>query len=134
MIGRPTKLTEELFAAAREYLDREGSYGDPRLPSIEGLALHLGVHRDTLHTWDKEDGRFSDILEELRQRQAKKLIDKGLNNLYNSTISKLILSKHGYVEKQETDLTTKGKELPSPILGGMSVSKHDSDTEDTQPQ
>lgn len=117
--GRPTILTEELKEQARGYVEEEGSYMSSLLPSIEGLALRLGIHRDTLYAWEKEDEDFSDILERLRQSQAKKLMDKGLAGQYNSTIAKLLLSKHGYVEKSEQDITTGGDKIqsaPSPEL------------------
>jgi hypothetical protein len=73
------------------------------IPSIEWLANHLELHRDTIHQWEKEEGKedFSDILRELRNEQAKRLINNGLSGAYNPTIAKLILSKHWYVEKTE---------------------------------
>lgn len=127
-MARPTILNDEMLNKARAYVQNVGDYSNPLLPSIEGLAYHLDVARDTMYAWEKDNKQFSYILEKLRQVQATKLIDKGLNSQYNSTIAKLILSKHGYVEKQATDLTTNGKDLPSPILGGTSVSSDDSDS------
>jgi hypothetical protein len=60
--------------------------------------------------------------------QEQRLLNKGLDSGYNSTIAKLVLSKHGYRDSQE--LTGKdGKDLlPTPILGGQSnaISKNDS--------
>ncbi len=69
-----------------------------RLPTIEGLALHLKIHRDTLYSWEKTHPEFSDIMEELRQRQANALIHHGVEGRYNSTIAKVLLTKHGYRE------------------------------------
>jgi|SRR6185503_11512511 len=101
--GRPTILDEAMLDKARTYVEEVGGYSNPLLPSIESLAYHLDVARDTMYAWEKDNEKFSYILEKLRQAQARKLIDKGLNSQYNSTIAKLILSKHGYVEKQEVD-------------------------------
>lgn len=101
--GRPTILDEAMLDKARAYIKDVGDYSNPLLPSIEGLAYRLDVARDTMYAWEKDNKEFSYILEKLRQVQATKLIDKGLNSQYNSTIAKLILSKHGYVEKQETE-------------------------------
>lgn len=128
-MARPTILNEEMLNKARAYVQTTGDYSNPLLPSIEGLAYNLDVARDTMYAWEKDNKEFSYILEKLRQVQATKLIDKGLNSQYNSTIAKLILSKHGYVEKQETDLTTKGKELPTPILGGLAKDVHSNDSD-----
>lgn len=102
-MGRPTKLTKTLRDKAWEYL-AECELDRLKLPTIEGLALSLEIHRDTLYDWEQSDKGFSDILESLRQAQSNKLIQKGLANQYNSTIAKLILSgKHGYVERQAVE-------------------------------
>lgn len=121
--GRPTKLTAAVLKAANEYVDNSESFVNSLLPTIERLALTIGVSRETLYQWEQEDQRFSDILEKLRGIQADKLLQNGLTGRWNSTITKLVLSKHGYVEKQATDLTTNGKELPAPILGGLTQEK-----------
>lgn len=143
--GRPTKLTEELIEQAHAYVDRTKSIGTQEfLPTIEGLALELGIRRETVHAWANSgespaevDGsinplheEFSNIVDKLRAAQAQKLIQNSLLGRYNSTIAKLILSgKHGYVEQQSVDHTTKGKEMPAPILGGAtSVPSDSSDT------
>lgn len=72
-----------------------------KLPTIEGLAVYLGVHRDTIYEWSKLYPEFSDILEELRATQADRLMNNGLSGDYNSTIAKVLLTKHGYNDKQE---------------------------------
>ncbi len=59
---------------------------------------------------------FSDILENILTDQAKRLINGGLYNKFNSTITKLMLTKHGYVERSEQDITSKGEQLKtSPV-------------------
>ena len=99
--GRPTKYTEELIAQAQAYLSK---LPQTDLPTIEGLAISLRISRDTIYEWEKEYIDFSDIVEELRAKQAEKLIQYGLQGRYNPTIAKLILSgKHNYVEKSEVD-------------------------------
>lgn len=106
-MGRPTEYSEETIIKAKEYLalcvDIEWDKLKVNIPSIEWLANHLGLHRDTINQWEKEEGKedFSDILRELRNEQAKRLINNGLSWAYNPTIAKLILSKHWYVEKTE---------------------------------
>ena len=72
------------------------------LPSIEGLALFMGLHKDTIYEWEKQYKEFSDVICKLRNMQAKMLIDNGLMGKYNSTISKVLLTKHGYREGIET--------------------------------
>jgi hypothetical protein len=134
-MARPTKLTKALVAAAEQYKEDTGSFiPNALLPTIEGLALKLGISRDSIYEWIKgEDAlskQFSDIFDDIKALQAEKLIQKSLSGHYNPTIAKMILSgKHGYVEKQATDLTTNGKDLPMPILGAASVRSDSGDKE-----
>lgn len=115
-MARPTILTAELKEKAKLYIleceDKEVDYHKTRgeksdgferiikvkLPTIEGLALYLGINRDTLYDWETKDSEFSDILNTLRAKQADMLINNGLSGNYNPTIAKVLLTKHGYRE------------------------------------
>ena len=120
--GRPPEYNADVIAkGVTKYVAdcKKHNY----LPTIEGLAVHLCVHRSTLYEWSDPKSphfheEFSDIFEQLKAAQASQLIQNGLIGTYNSTMAKLMLTKHGYIDKQ--DLTTNGKELPTPILGGIS--------------
>lgn len=113
--GQPTKLDNDMIERARGYLTKGSdnyykSDEDVVIPMVEGMALTLGVHRDTINAWEKVNKEFSDIMEQLRQVQASILGNGGLSNRFNPTISKLMLSsKHGYVEKTEIDNKVSGK-------------------------
>ncbi len=120
--GRPTSYEKSLCEKAMAYIDscedteeqvisgqsEKATFYQQKirvnLPTIEGLALYLKTHRDTLYEWEKVHPEFSDILAYLRQKQVVALINKGLSNDYNHTLVKVLLSKHGYTEKQETDM------------------------------
>lgn len=119
--------TPEILEKAKAYLEKEVVF-----PSVADLAIHLGKARSTLYKWAKESDKkeFSDILETVLAVQEKLLIERGLTSDYNSTITKLMLTKHGYSDKQETDVTTGGKTLTS-LLGGESVQKDNSNRKDT---
>ena len=109
--GRPTDYTPELIAKAREYVSSLPE--DEKVPSIEGLALYIGITRKTIYEWISQENKqeFCDIVEAILAKQAKSLMNKGLDNTFNSSIVKLLLSKHGYAEKTETDITTKGESV-----------------------
>lgn len=108
--GRPTKLTPELVDKAHEYLAETSVMGvHALLPTIEGLALLLKINRETLRMWEQENEEFSGILGELRQAQAQKIIQNVLIGRYNPLISKLLLSKHGYIE--QSDVTSGGQPI-----------------------
>lgn len=135
--GRPTRLSKEMIALAREYLeDTRSMSSHTLLPTVEGMALHLHVWKDSLYDWsaagEKDDAtalqrEFFHVFKELQQAQANKLIQNGLAGRYNATITSLMMSKHGYV--RQTDVTTNGKDLPTPILGGVSVRSDPSDAQ-----
>ena len=108
--GRPTKLTPELKAKAREYLHDFRSNEDI-IPSIAGLACYLDIARSTLYEYRDKDDDFSDILERVEQKQEQMLINGGLMSDFNATITKLMMTKHGYSDKQDVDHTSKGKEV-----------------------
>lgn len=105
--GRPTDYSPETITKAKEYLDlcvdTEGDKLKVKIPTIEWLARHLGMSKETVFQWEKEKGKeeFSDFLCDLRAEQAERLINNWLWGRYNPVITKLILSKHGYVEKTE---------------------------------
>jgi F0F1-type ATP synthase gamma subunit len=108
-----------------------------KIPTIEGLALYLHISRDTIYDWETKYKEFSDIIGELRAKQADRLMNNGLSGDYNSTIAKVLLTKHGYRDSQE--LTGKdGKDLlPQPILGGITnneVHNNDNIKQDSEPK
>lgn len=74
-----------------------------KLPTIEGLAGFLGIHKDTIYEWEKIHSEFSDVINILRSNQARELINKGLSGDYNPIIAKLLLMKHGYTDKVENE-------------------------------
>ena len=104
--GRPTKYSNDTLIVARDYLNHYEKHGD-QIPSIAGLAVILGVRRETLHVWAKEEGKeqFSNILGEILSEQEKVLISKGLSGAFNPTIVKLVLGKHGYHDRQDSTIT-----------------------------
>lgn len=131
--GRPTKLTADLLLKAREYLGTDKHFKG--VLTIEGLALALEVSRETIYAWEKleqdydekttpkesqpsDETRqlwhdFSDIVTRVRLQQSEKLIQQGLDGTYNPMISKLLLAKHGYVDRSDV---TSGNE---PIKGAL---------------
>lgn len=85
------------------------------LPSVIGLALFLDVNADTIYEWEKLHDEFSVKVTRVRNLQHERLMTGGLSGRYNPLIAKLLLSSaHGYREGK--DITTNGKDLPSPIV------------------
>lgn len=110
--GRPTDYSQEIIDKAQNYIDTW--VNSPRadrknLPKVAGLAIELGVHRDTIYEWSKDHEEFSDILDNLLSLQEEELIERGLEGSFNPTITKLMLTKHGYTDK--ADVTSDGKAI-----------------------
>lgn len=108
-LGRPTDYNEAILAKANEYLVNFETEHKHAIPSIAGLAKVLGKNRDTLYQWAKEEDKkdFSDILRQIVSDQELVLINKGLQGDFNSNITKLVLGKHGYHEKKDTNIKAK---------------------------
>lgn len=123
---RPIEYTIKHLELAKEYLesckdeervriktewDKSTTYEfwvTVKLPSIEWLARHLQknnlhVYRSTLYEWRDKFPEFSDILENILSEQAERLLQSSINWDYNSTIAKLMLTKHWYADKIESE-------------------------------
>jgi len=113
--GRPTKYNDQTIPKTQFYLDNFEALGD-KIPSIAGLADHLEVTRETVHDWllQEEKAEFSYNVKRILQRQEKVLANKGLDGEFNSSITKLLLTKHGYSDKVEGTLGGPGG-APIPI-------------------
>lgn len=136
--GRPTEYNYEILKPKIEaYLqlcqdeltefhktrgEKSDSYDrivNVKIPTIEGLAVYLGINKNTIYDWESKYPEFSDDIDRLRAIQASRLIENGLAGTYNPTIAKVLLSKHGYKESTEQDLTSKGEKimvLPSELI------------------
>jgi len=108
---RPTEYNPNVVERAKKYLvSCQDDDSNPlrlkvKLPSIEGLALYLDIDRDTVYAWQKKHTEFSDIVKKVLCVQAQRLLENGLSGAYNASISKLILTKHGYSDKQDVELS-----------------------------
>lgn len=107
--GHPTVATPELLAKARVYVAGDWvnhtlQSGRKRvMPTVEGLALYLGISRETIYAREQ----FSDIVNDLRTNQHDELANGSADGTINPQIGKLMLSsKHGYVEKAQVDNTS----------------------------
>ena len=105
--GRPSQYTAALVKNAWAYVNGGWEVAGDRVPSVAGLACEIGINRDTCYDWAKhEDKVFSDILKAIAQKQERELLNNGLDGTFNPPITKMMLSKHGYSDRVETDHTS----------------------------
>lgn len=124
--GRPTLYNDQLQKLADEYVDNWNLYleikskDDPSkvthvvnsIPSIVGLALHLGVHRDSIYNWAKIHEKFIYTLERIKQKQEMFLIHHGLTKGYDSGFAKFLsINVTDYKDKVEVSSTNKNIEI-----------------------
>lgn len=140
-MARPTEYNEEILTKCREYLDScedtEEDYTTStgmksesfqrlvrvKIPTIEGLAVFLKINKTTIYEWESKHEEFSNVIGELRSIQAERLINKGLSGDYNPTIAKVLLTKHGYRDAVDTDITSKGEKLEASDPKAIALAK-----------
>lgn len=116
--GRPTDYTPELVEKAWAYVDGGWKDAGDKVPSVAGLACQIGVRRETCHVWSHdEDKDFSNILKAIAEQQERELINNGLDGTFTAPITKMMLSKHGYSDRIESDHTSSdGSMTPKPNI------------------
>jgi len=124
--GRPTDYTPQIIEEINKYLE-EAIPENMKIPTVEGIALRLGINKTTLYEWAKKYPEFSNALDELKMKQKECLVETGIfgGKEINATIVALLLKvNHDMVETTKTDITSGGKPLPQPLLGGQSASNN----------
>ena len=120
--GRPTSYSPEVLKLARDYVDNCPN----TVPMVVGLCKHIDRGKTTVYNWAKDEDKqeFRDILEEIEQNQHIELIEGGLSNDFNSAITKMMLTKHGYSDKVEQDITSGGKPINSWVVNPVTTDKN----------
>lgn len=112
-MARPTKMTPEIVGKL-EYAFSIGA-------SIEEACFYADIHKDTYYEWVKKNPELSDRFNQLRERPvfiARESVVKGLQK--DPRLAMDYLSRKAKKEfGNNVDITTDGKELPTPILGGI---------------
>lgn len=117
-VGRPSELPKVL-ELAKLYLNGDWQVFGDVIPSVAGLACYCGKNRDSMYQYAKESEEFSDILSSLLTLQENKLLNGGLNGTMNATITKLLLTKHNYSDRVETDLKSSDGSMSPKTFGEM---------------
>jgi hypothetical protein len=97
-MARPTDYNEAILELSKSYLKNLPK--EEKVHSIEGLADYLDISRTTIYDWISQEDKaeFSYIVGQILNKQGKTLINKGLIGEFNQSITKVMLTKHGYRE------------------------------------
>lgn len=76
-VGRPSKYDLKVISPKVDEYLASCTSENMKLPTVEGLALHLGVNKDTLYEWNKKHEEFSDYLKKIADQQKENLINQG---------------------------------------------------------
>ena len=122
--GRPPKFaTPEIlwdtFLEWKQEFEEGGSLVDD-IPDIEGFCDYVGAWRDLLLDYEKKP-EFSRACKALKNWIYSRKKQLAMKNKMNAAVFIFDAKNNaGYTDKQELDHTTNGKDLPTPILGGLS--------------
>lgn len=143
-MARPGKLTPALIEVARSYVNGGWIELRHQVPLKEGLALQLDVSTETVRVWALEPeqtksetkanylkrkalhAEFSAIVSRLNATKTLETLNGGLKGKFPPKIVGMIVSRDGYSERVEQDITTGGDKLTTALVEFVSAKDKDS--------
>jgi len=101
--GRPTKYTPETITKLNKYLE-EAIPQNMKIPTVEGIALKLGINKTTLYEWAKKKPEFSNALNKLKMMQKEALTETGIfggKEINQSIVALLLKVNHKMYERPQ---------------------------------
>lgn len=105
---KDNKCSQEMVDKAIEYVDGGYKEQEQVVPTSEGLALYLGVARQTPINWANQEHNefredFQYINDRLMATQAVKIVNGGLTKEFDSGFCGKLAGNHGYIDKQSVE-------------------------------
>lgn len=118
--GRPPKFEspDQLQSMFEEWKATFTKESD-EIPDVEGLCIYLDTARQTLFDYERKE-EYSDTIKRIKDwiiYKKKQLAMKG--KIPPAIYIFDAKNNAGYSDRTELDHTTNGKDLPTPILGGL---------------
>lgn len=127
--GRPSKYTPQVIDEINKYLE-EAIPENMAIPTVEGVALRLGISRETVYDWartrypddykevklrgKRKHPEFSDTIRRMKMLQKEALVRTGIfggKEINQSIVALLLKVNHKMIEMTKTDITSDGKQL-----------------------
>lgn len=123
--GRPTTYNEEVIAKAYDYIENCTDV----VHSVVGLCIHMGRAKGLVYEWikDPEKAELNDIVKVVNELQERKLINGSLSNTMNAQVAKMMLSRHGHIEKKEVDNTSSDGSMSNVTKIELVAPNHDNE-------
>lgn len=108
--GPPTKYSDNILKQVEQYYVEVDAITN-WMPTMEEIALKLGINGDTLVEWCKEHNELSAAIKRIKDLQKHRLQAMGLFNKVNPTMAIFLLkANHGLVDVSRQEHTGKDGE------------------------
>jgi hypothetical protein len=122
--GRPVKFTPEVIDGFADELI--AWLKNPMNIWFKDFCLDKDINPDLMSDWASVSEKFSGAYRLAKQRQESRLVNGGLNELYNGSIVKFVLANaHGWTDKQETKVSGDAANPLAFILNSVSNTSKD---------
>jgi hypothetical protein len=104
--GAPTKYTPQIIEELNEYL-KEAIPQNMKIPTVEGIALRLGITKKTLYNWSEVHPEFLHALDKLKMMQKEALIETGIfggKEINQAIIALLLKVNHDMIETTRQEI------------------------------
>lgn len=118
-VGRPPRFKsvaelEELVGNWKAEFEEGGKFVND-IPDVEHFCDYAGVWRDLLSEYEKKE-EFADAIKSVKNWMYLKKKQLAMQNKMNATVYIFdAKNNHGYVDKTEQDVTSKGEQLNQPV-------------------
>ena len=119
--GRPTDYDPKYIEEIIEYFNREpykkeGSKLIPcDFPTLAGFAVKIGVHRDTINEWGRNNEEFSDAIKKAKEFQENIIVTNSMKGLYNTAFS-IFAAKNLISWSDKQDITSDGEKMEGIVI------------------
>lgn len=121
-VGRPRKTLSELPEDWYNYVLDEMAQG----ASLEEIKAYLNISNDLHARWMIDEKEYSETIKRGLELSKSWWMKKGRTELSNKEFSATLWymnMKNRFGWKDRQDVTTNDKDLPTPILGGLTQDK-----------